>query len=256
MDSMSSLSTPEKKKQFRFEWLIPAIISPKQTFSKIVEDEKPVWLTPLLVLSFLILIAGLVAGPIRRDAIVNGTSLPADFQYYSSDQQAQYLSAQASRSSALFTFIFPIVGSLLGIWISWFLLSSVLHLGLTLAGSRTQSKHTYNLVAWSMLPLGVRQIVQIIAMIIGHSIISAPGLSGFVTGTGGIAYLAGILGQIDIYFIWQIWLLSMGVLPLSNLSKTKTWIVTGCSVLLLVLLAAIPTLASSMLSGLSFGGLI
>jgi hypothetical protein len=254
MDLTSQNTVKDKKNSLQFDRLLPAILHPKRTFTQIIEDDKPVWLTPLLVVSVLILIAGLIAGPIRRDAIVNGTSLGSDFQYYSTDQQQQILAAQATRSSALFTFVFPIVGSLLGLWVTWFLLSSILHLGLTLAGSRTRNLHSYNLVAWSTLPLAFRQIIQIFAMIFTHSIISSPGLSGFVTGTGGAAFIAGLLGQLDIFFIWQICLLMIGVLPLSKLSRGKAWMVTGISVLLLMLLTAFPRLISSMLSNVSLGG--
>jgi hypothetical protein len=254
MDLTSQSTVKDKKNSLQFDRLLPAIIHPKRTFTQIIEDDKPVWLTPLLVVSALILVAGLIAGPIRRDAIVNGTTLGSDFQYYSADQQQQILAAQATRSSALFTFVFPIVGSLLGLWVTWFLLSSILHLGLTLAGSRTRNLHSYNLVAWSMLPIAFRQIIQIFAMIFAHALISSPGLSGFVTGTGGAAFLAGWLGQVDLFFIWQVCLLMIGVLPLSKLSRGKAWMVTGASILLVMLLAAFPKLISSMLANVSLGG--
>ena len=242
-------------KRLRFDWLIPALIHPRKTFQKIVEFEKPVWLTPLLLLSLLALLACVIAGPIQREAIINGASLPANFQYYTADQQAEFLSAQSSQSSFLFTFIFPIVKSLLQIWAGWFLLSIFLHLSLTLAGSRTQSLHSYNLVAWSMLPLAFRQIIQMAAMLFSHTLITNAGLSGFISGSGGAALLAGILAQIDIYFIWQIILLFIGVIPLSSLSRSKAWGGTALSLVVVILLSALPRLISSLLSGLSLGGL-
>jgi hypothetical protein len=213
-------------------------------------------LTPLLVISILVLIAGLIAGPIRKNAIISGANLPADFQYYSAEQQAQFMNAQATQSSALFTFIFPILGSLLGIWLSWFLLSSLLHLSLTLSGSRASNFHSYNLVGWSMLPIAIRLVVQIIAMIFSHSLISSTGLSGFISpgATGGMAFLAGVLGQIDLYFFWQIILMLLGVVTLSGLARSKAWAATGISILILVLLIALPHLASSMLGGFSMSG--
>ena len=165
------------------------------------------------------------------------------------------MTAQSSQSSALFTFIFPIIGALLGIWISWFLLSSILHLSLTLAGSRTHSVHSYNLVAWTMLPLAVRLVVQILAMLFSHTLISHAGLSGFVSGSGGAAFLGGILAQVDIYFAWQICLLLYGVLPQSSLAKSKAWGATAFALVLYVLLMALPKVFSSLLSGLSLGGL-
>ena len=242
--------------ELHLEWLLPTVLHPKKTIQTLVEQDKPVWLTPLALLSILTIIAGLVAGPIRRLAVVNAANLPADFSYYSTDQQAQLMSAQATQSSGLFTFLFPMLESLIGIWLLWFLLSSLLHLSLTLSGSRASSFHSYNLVAWCMLPLAVRQLVQIFAMLFSQSLINANGLSGFIAAdaSGGMAYLAGILGQVDVYFFWMIALLLIGVVPLSGLTRTKAWTATGVSLLILVLLAAVPHLASSLLSGLSSAG--
>jgi hypothetical protein len=256
MDSLITANAENGIKRFHLDWILPLYFHPKKTIQSVVEQEKPVWLTPLLVLSLLAILAGLLAGPIRRQTIISGASLPADFQYYSNDQQTQFMNSQATQSSALFTFVFPIVSSLLGIWIGWFILSSVLHLSLTLSGSRTPSLHTYNLVAWTMLPLAVRQVVQILAILLAHSVVTNTGLSGFVSGTGGAAYLAGILAQIDLFFIWQICLLLIGVLMLSRLTQTKAWGATLFALLILVLLVALPKLITSMLSGLSTGGIL
>lgn len=256
MNTDSLQSTTTREKSLHLEWLLPTLIHPKTAIKEIVAHEKSVWLTPLLALSVLAFLAGLIAGPIRKSAILSGSSLPQNFQYFSSDQQAQFVAAQSSQSSALFTFIFPIIGALLGIWISWFLLSSILHLSLTLTGSRTHSVHSYNLVAWTMLPLAVRLVVQILAMFFGHTLISHAGLSGFVAGNGGAAFLAGILAQVDIYFAWQICLLLYGVLLQSSLTKSKAWGATAFALALYVLLMALPKVFSSLLSGLSLGGLI
>jgi hypothetical protein len=255
MVSLTSENTENGIKRFHPGWVFQLLIHPKHTIQTIIDQEKKVWLTPLLVLSLLTVLAGLIAGPIRREVTVTGASIPADFQYYSTDQQAQFKSAQATQSSALFTYVFPIMGSLLGIWISWFILSSVLHLSLTLSGSRTSSLHAYNLVAWTMLPLALRQIVQILGMLLAHSVVSSAGLSGFITGTGGAAFLAGMLAQIDLFFLWQVILLLVGVVPLSRLTRAKAWGATFFALLILMLIMALPKLITSMLSGLSSGGL-
>jgi Yip1 domain. len=254
MASLTNETTENGIGRFHLDWVYQLLLHPKRTIQKVTEQEKSVWLTPLLVLSLLVILAGLIAGPIRRDATIAGASTPADFQYYSSDQQAQFKTAQATQSSALFTYVFPTVGALLGIWISWFILSSVLHLSLTLSGSRTSSLHTYNLVAWTMLPLALRQLIQILVMLLSHTVVTNAGLSGFISGSGGAAFLAGILSQIDLFFIWQIVLLLLGVVPLSQLARGKAWGATFFALLILMLIMALPKLVTSMLSGLSGGG--
>jgi hypothetical protein len=240
----------------KLEWIFSILLHPRKTIQKILEQEKPVWLTPLLVLSVLVIIAGLIAWPIRRDAIINGATLPADFQYYSTEMQTQFLNAQATQSSALFTFIFPVLGSLVGIWLGWFLMSSILHMSHFISGSSAEKLGYFNLTAWAMTPLLLRQVIQILAMLFSRTAISATGLSGFITATGGgSAYLAGILGQVDIYFIWQVILLLLGVVPLSGLTRTKSWTATAITLLIMVLLFALPHFLSSILSGFTTAGI-
>lgn len=243
----------KKKNALHFEWILPIFLKPAKTLQTITKQEKPVWLTPLLALSALMVIAVLVAGPIQRNIIQMGMNIPDNFQYFSAEQQAQFMSAQANRTSPLFLYVFPILTRVGGLWIAWFLLSSLLHLSLTLSGSRAANVRSYNLAGWSFLPLGVRTLVQIVAMLVSQSVISSPGLSGFISADakGFAAFIGAFLGLIDIYFLWQIILLFLGSIPLSGLTKSKAWTATAISVFILLLLMSIPGFLAQALSGLS-----
>ena len=251
--TVNEQSSIHKRNGFKFGWILPLFLRPGKTTREIVEQEKAVWLTPLLVLSVLVIIMALIAAPIRREAIQMGTNLPADFQYYSPEQQQQFYTAQATQTSPLFLYIFPILSGLLKIWISWFLLGSLLHLSLTLAGSRARNIKSFNLAAWSFLPIAIRYLVQILAILFTRKMVNNPGLSGFVgaDATGILAYAGGLIGLIDIYFIFQIILLFIGVIPLSGLTKAKAWTATTITLVILVLLLALPHFLSTLLGGLS-----
>ncbi len=246
-----------KRIPLRLDWVLPLFIKPRKTTTEIVEQDRPVWLTPLLILSLLVIIASIVSGPIRQLEIQSGAALPENFQYYSEEEQQKFYEAQATQSSPVFLYVFPVLSGLLKIWISWFLLSSLLYLSLTLAGSRASSQKAYNLVAWSFLPWALRYLVQIVGMIASKSLISSPGFSGFVSAeaTGILLYAKSLLGLIDIYFLLQVALLFIGVLPLSGLEKRKAWIATAVSILILLLLQGVPGLISSALGGLSLSGI-
>jgi hypothetical protein len=242
-----------KKNSLHFDWLLPTLFRPRSTIQNIVASDKSSWLSPLLVVSFLIILATLIAAPIRRNVIQMGLAVPVDFQYYSTEQQTAFLEAQASQTSPLFLYVFPILIGLASLWAAWFILSSMLHLSLTLTGSRASSIRSFNLAGWSFLPLAIRQLVRILAMIFSKTLIASPGLSGFIPAdASGIAsYFGAILGLVDIFFIWQIILLMIGVLPLSGLTKRKAWVATGISLFILVLLQALPGFISNALGGLS-----
>ena len=135
MDSDVELKLHEKKQNWHFDWLLSLLIKPRATVRAINEQQKNIWLTPLLFISVLSILVVLVAAPIRRNTIQMGLTTPPDFQYYSPEQQAQFYTAQATQTSPLFLYVFPVVFGLVSIWLSWFLLSSILHLVLTLTGS-------------------------------------------------------------------------------------------------------------------------
>lgn len=245
-----------KKQSLNFKWIPPLFLRPVKTISEIVAQEKPVWLTPLLILSVLTLMVVLIAAPIQRTQSQMGAELPPDFQYYSPEMQDQYYQAQANQTSPLFLYVFPMLSGLLKIWVPWFLLSVILYLSLTLAGSRASSTRSYNLVSWSMLPIAIRMLVQIAVMLFSRSLVSAPGLAGFIESeaSGAGAYFRSLLAFIDFYFLWQVFLLIVGAVQLSSLTRTKAVVATLISVVILLFLSAIPGLFSSALSGLSIRG--
>lgn len=243
----------KKRQSFQFNWVLPLFLRPRKTTGEIVEQDKPVWLTPLVILTVLALLVVIIAAPIQRQAVQMGSDLPPDFQYYSQEQQDQFYQAQANQTSPLFLYVFPMLSGLLKIWVPWFLLSIVLYLALTLAGSRANSTRSYNLVGWSMLPFAIRVLVQIAVMLFTRAQVTAPGLAGFIDSeaTGAGAYFRSMLGFIDVYFIFQVVLLVLGAIQLSGLTRTKAIVATLVSVAILLFLASIPGLLASALGGLS-----
>ena len=248
----------ERPRRVHFEWLLPTFFRPRRTLAKIAEQNHAVWITPLLVLSLLAIVAVLAASPVRQLAAQMGSEIPPDFEWWSPEQQQQFMEAQANSSGPMFTIVFPALGAVLGLWVSWFLLGSILHLSLTLAGSRSSNTAALNLVGWASLPYALRSLVQIVGMLLSRSVINAPGLSGFAAeGAAGAAAFAGaLLAFVDLYLIWQIILLLVGVVPVSRLARGKAWAAVFISLALILLISAVPALIAAQLGGLSGGGMI
>jgi len=253
---LDALNNNEHPRRLRFDWLLPLFFRPRRTLTQVGEQNHGVWLAPLLVLTLLVIVAALAAHPIRQQAAQMGSAIPPDFQYWSTDQQQAYMDAQANSSGPMFTLIFPALSALLGLWVSWFLLGSILHLALTLTGSRSSNIASLNLAAWASLPLGLRSIVQIVAMLANKQLIAGPGLSGFIASdaTGFMLYLRSMLGFIDIYFLWMVILLLIGAVIISGMRRGKAWVTTLIAVLILLALQALPGFIGSQLGGLSSGG--
>ncbi|HSM24576.1 MAG TPA: Yip1 family protein [Anaerolineaceae bacterium] len=246
------LEVEEKPRKFTLQYLIPILIKPRKTLDEIVEKEHAVWIAPLVALMVTALILVLVQAPLIGMAS-QPAGQPEMYEYYSPEQQQQYENAVNMGSSPIITIIFPLVGKMIGIWIGWVLLGSILHLSLTLNGSRSSNRTALNVVAWSSVPFLLRDIVQIIAILITRQIIQQPGLSGFmaegVTGFG--SFLTVFLSFIDLYLIWQIVLIGLGAKRISGLKSSKSWIATMIAVIIFLVLKSIPGFIAAQLSGLS-----
>lgn len=246
----TDLDTYAPPRKFHFEWVFPIFFRPRRTLKEVTKQETGVWQTPLLILSILAVLAMIMAAGPRQTAAQMGTAiLPPNFQYYTPEQQQQFMDAISQAQGPMFMIVFPAVSALIGLWLSWFILGSVLHLVMTLSGSRSSNTASLNLAAWASMPFGVRYIVQSIYYLSTGNLIRATGIAGFVAPEA--TFLAALLTLVDIYLIWQVILLLLGARPLSGLSRGKAVLAVFASVLIVLGLQALPGFLSAQLGDLS-----
>ncbi len=247
------LSAPVARKR-QFSWLLNTFIRPRRAMHEIASEDRSAWIIPMLLLTLLTVAFVLVAGPMRKEAALNAQiEPPPSFEWMSPEQQQQWMTAQQSAAEPVRTHLFPAIGSLVGLWFGWFLLGSILHLILTMLGSRSTNTTLYNIAAWASLPLALRLIVQIIAMLATRQLIASPGLSGFLAqdAKGGLLFLQILLGMVDIYLLWQILLLWFGSASTSGLTRGKAFTGVIISVLFLLAVSALPGFLMAQLGDLN-----
>jgi hypothetical protein len=219
-ESLSTAVVPNRR--LHIGWIYGGLIHPRQTFSQIVAQGRSVWLTPILLLVLTTVARVMVSGWIRQGIMLStGPLLPPDFQYYSPEQQAQFMQAAQTTSGPVFIYIFPLIAALSAIWIGWFLVSGLLHLLTTLSGGRGEMSLTLNIVAWASLPFAVRDIVRAVSILASRQLIEHPGLSGFAPTRELTTSLAVFASLLDIYLIWHIILLVIGVRAGMGVSMPK-----------------------------------
>ncbi len=251
-----SLNSEELNGRWRFDWLLPALFQPRRTFARIAAAETAVWQTPILILILTGLIRTLVNGSVKAAAnlaAANSGAPPPGFEYYTPEQQAQLQQAMAATSGPVFTYLLPSVVAVIGIYLGWLILGWVIHLGLTLMGGRGSSRQALNIVAWTLLPFAIRDIVRIAAMWTTGQPLTALGLSGFAPvgeGTSTI-YLTALLSFVDIYLLWHILLLLIGVRAAEPISRAKAWSVALFTVIAFLLIRALPALIAAQFDGLT-----
>ncbi|MCB8988751.1 MAG: YIP1 family protein [Ardenticatenaceae bacterium] len=251
-----SLDSTELNGRWRFDWLLPALFQPRRAFARIAAAETAVWQTPILILVLTGLIRTLVNGSVKAAAnlaAANSGAPPPGFEYYTPEQQAQLQQAMAATSGPVFTYLLPAVVTVLGVYLGWLILGWVIHLGLTLMGGRGSSRQALNVVAWTLLPFAIRDVVRIAAMWLTGQPLAALGLSGFApTADGNLTiYLTAVLSSVDIYLLWHILLLLIGVRAAENISRAKAWSVVLFVAIASLLIRALPALIAAQFSGLT-----
>lgn len=223
---MSETSTAYMQNQTRprLSWLALALFRPGQTFTHLFSQRRGGWQLPMLALTLAVLLNTLAAGWLNQKAAMAGEiPLPPDFQYWMPEQQEQYMLSQQVRQGPVFHYVIPSIAALSGAWLGWLLVGGMLHLAMTLLGGRGETGVTMNLVAWASLPLALRQLVQAAYHLIAQKTIAYSGLSGFIdpASEGVAAFLGNLLALVDVYLIWHILLLILGVRIYTHLSRGK-----------------------------------
>lgn len=245
-----------EKRDRHWGWIPRMFVKPRSTLARVNEQEKAVWLAPMLILAIMVLLAVVFAAPIKRVNIQTGATIPEDFQWWSQERQQQYLQAQQNLTSPTFMYLFPLLSGLAGYSLFWVICSSLLYLSLTLAGSRTTNQKVSNLIAWAMLPFALRELVKVIVIISSKSLIEEPALSYLVASdaTGVMDWLKGILGQVDFYGLLFVIFLFLGAIPLSGLRTSKAILATTVAASLALVLVGLPSVISTALSGMGDSG--
>ncbi len=230
-----ALETVRKQKRMRRSWLVTVLLRPREAFSQIAGQTDSVWLLPLLAISLAALANVVVAGWLKQAAAAMGeVQIPPELQYLPPEQQAQYIQAVQATSGPVFVYVFPALKSLSLVWFGWLIISGFIHLILTTLGGRGDIGTMVNIVAWSGLPYGLRELVRAGAMLTTKQLIHTPGLAGFAPSGGGNLnlFLLSLFALIDIYVVWHVVLLVIGTRAGSKLSFARTLIGILVSILL------------------------
>lgn len=248
------LASPEPDQRWRFDLVLPLFVRPRKTLERIAAHTKAIWRTPILLLLLAVIIHALVAGNINAKAKAGGELvLPPGYEYYTPEQQAQYQQAATATNNPTFNYILPALGATIGLLFIWLALSWLLHLILTLLGGRGTSQSATNIVAWASLPLLIRFIVQIAAMLATDRLVSGQGLSGFAPSGEGFLYglLGSLLGQVDLFLIWQMVLVIIGMRFSSQLPTAKVVFAVLLAFVIVMALRALPSAIMAQFSDLT-----
>lgn len=249
-----SLASADEQRRWHFDWVLPALFSPRRMFDRIAAATQSVWRTPIVILLLATLGRVWVTGNLNKAAADSGQiNYPPGFEFYTPEQQAQFQQAITGMNTPTFHYILPAILGVVLVIGAWLVIGWLLHLALTLRGGRGSSQQMLNVAAWAILPFAVREGVRIVVMMNTDQLIVNRGLSGFAPADGSMVgiFLTAVLSFVDIYFFWSIVLLAVGAQRAEKLSGRKTWVTVIVTMLLLLALRAAPAVIASQFQDLT-----
>ncbi len=161
-------------------------------------------------------------------------------------------------ANPLFTVVIPSVTGTVVLVLAWLVWAGVLHLLAVFFGGRSAFKTMFAGVVSASLPDGFRGLVQTLYILTSHKLIENPGLSGLVPLQSekmlnsmeaaqiplSRIILHNLLGKIDIFLFWRLFLLGLAVWATAQLSKRRAYILVVGVWILFVLLSLIPAIVS------------
>lgn len=158
--------------------------------------------------------------------------------------------ATASSTNIWLSLLWPVVNFL----ITWLLLGGLTNLFSLAGGGKSHALMAMNIAAWSTIPIGVRNMMQIIYYLASGSAIQAPGLSGFLTVTNSqplLIFAQFLLARVDLYLFWQIGLLAVGVAIWGGVTRKKAVVIAAVVVIIVVALQSLVGLGVTLLGNVN-----
>jgi len=212
-----------------FALLFGVLLRPKSTFTYLKDNHKHAWWLPAILI-LLLTVAPLVAAsrtvapavPMEMEAMMGEKAMMIEGY----DPMMGEAPMQPPTSGLN---LFQIAGKIVGTPAAWLLWGAALYLASVFLGRSSSFGQMFRLSVWTWLPYGIRGLVQTAYILGTGETITNAGLSGFVNqttnamiapGPGQLA-LTSILGKVDLYMVWHLILVSLGLMSFTNLKYRK-----------------------------------
>jgi hypothetical protein len=212
------------------EALVGVVIRPKVTFERMRDATVGHWWVVAVLAVLALVLLSIATVPLEAEAARNALQAQQESsettQELSEEQQAQMQQVQDIVSSQAVLGGISVGFGIIGLVISYLVRAGfVFLLGLALGG-RATFKQVWRMAIWTTLPEVLRTVVSAITTFATGSP-SAPGLSYMLTSEeiNALPYVATLLQSIDIYLVWSLALLAIGLYVTSQLSRGKSALV-------------------------------
>ena len=223
---------------------------PARTLARLRDHPENMWLTPVILAMLLLIARALVTVPIADYAA--DQALEQQLSQMTPEGRAQ-IGDRISRSSSLnLRAATGIVSGLIGLWVRWLFRAGVIHAVSLGLGGRNRFTQVFTMVLWTWMPLLARTLLQTLSIAFNGTLPAHQGLVAYLAAMGqtlpsGTQYTLLSQAQLDVFTLWSLMLLGLGVYITTELSKAKAVAVTAGYWALATALSLAPTFAGQLL---------
>ena len=208
------------------------IIRPRATFQKLRDAERGYWWLVLVVALALTIVYSLIAQPYtqemaRRQVDAQFEELYGDLNDLS-DMEQQIYNQQVAMLDSPFLFVVQLIAPIFLIPLGYLIMAAVLHLASAVLGGRAEFRQTFRMAVWTTVPSLIRTLIGILVVAISGRLM-APGMTAGLGPNGATeqTVLYAFLSGIDIFALWSLVLIAIGVAQTAQISAGKSVIVTA-----------------------------
>jgi hypothetical protein len=223
---------------------------PVQTLAFIRDFPQRTWLVPATMAVLLVIAQSLVTVPVDNHMTSGKPSGRTDQIVV---PEGSEIDGMTTRGSGLFLRAISMIawGSVV-LCVRWAVRSGAIHLFSLAAGGRNRFGQILSMVVWTWVPLLLRSLLQILVIAFGGSVATHQGLAAYLAALGeplpvGLPQALLSSTQFDVFVLWNLMLLSLGVLIITGLPKVKALYVTVAYWVLATVLSLVPVLVQRLL---------
>jgi hypothetical protein len=205
------------------------IVRPRATFAYLRDFGGASWLAPAVLAGVVLVASVAVVAPLTRQLAQAETEAMRERlgDTLSPEEQAQMDQITALAANPLFTVVMPAVTGVITLAVGWLFRGGLLYLFALLLGGKPRFAAMFRMTVWSALPDVVRQLVTTLGTLASGRVLTA-GLAFLVAApepgtipSVGAALSRAFLSGLDIYWLWGLALLSIGVAVTAGFSLRK-----------------------------------
>jgi hypothetical protein len=213
-----------------FQALVGVITRPRATFGSMRDAERGHWWVVFLVALIALVLNTVATVPIQVEASQAAFEAQmSQMEGLDEAQMAQVEQTQAIMSSTAVLSAIGTVTGIIGLLIGYGIRAGVLFaLGMVLGG-QASFKQIWRMAVWTTLPMAVGTFVSAIA-IVATGQLPAAGLTYALTEpelAAASPLVIAILGRIDLYMIWSLVLIAIGIRATVRLSTAKSALIAA-----------------------------